>query len=152
MCVCMCVCGGGGGRKKGRCLLSVRESTIVKGGLARGDRTNIIFKLVEHTLHTHGLDFSLLQAGRILLPTLIEFYQWLHSDLAYIVTEEQAHSMTTGSVIAEASKHYYSAAGRKDLNALYKQLKGYYILITRINITSVSSRYWAHDMHVGAIH
>ena len=69
---------------------------------------------------------SQLQAGRLLLPVLIEFYQWLHSDLAYLVTEHDAYEMTIGQVVTEASKHYYSSTGRKDLSALYRELKGLY--------------------------
>ena len=68
---------------------------------------------------------SQLQASRLLLPVLIEFYQWLHSDLAYLVTEEDAHKMTVGTVVTEASKHYYSSTGTKGLSALYKHLKGW---------------------------
>ena len=75
-------------------------------------------------IHTHTHTHHHQCSDRIVLPVLVELYQWLHIDLAYLVTEEKAAKMTFGSAIAEASKHYYSAAGRKDLNALYQQLKG----------------------------
>lgn len=35
-------------------------------------------------------DHTILEAGGQLLPILLKFYQWLHKDLAYVITKEDA--------------------------------------------------------------
>ena len=44
--------------------------------------------------------------------------------------------MLIGDLIREATRHYYSASGRKDLTALYKQLKGLSTCVKRCVIVT----------------
>ena len=39
-----------------------------------------------------------LYRGGVLLPDLVEFYQWLHMDLAHLLTYDHASSITIGQV------------------------------------------------------
>ena len=48
----------------------------------------------------------MLQLGGALLPDLVEFYQWLHIHLSYLVRYERATEMSIGNVISLSAKRY----------------------------------------------
>ena len=47
-----------------------------------------------------------LQAGSALLPSLIEFYQWIHSELSYVITKTQVNEITVYEGLDLATKMY----------------------------------------------
>ena len=57
------------------------------------------------------------------LPDFLEFYQWLHRDLAGVLTPETAHKISIKNLVKQMSKHY---AGERDdkLMSLYQRVKG----------------------------
>ena len=55
-------------------------------------------------LATFTMEHTQLYCGGILLPELVELYQWLHHDIAHMLTREQASSITIGQVIEFAKK------------------------------------------------
>ena len=62
--------------------------------------------------------------GIDLLPSVVELYQWLHTELTYAVTYDEAASITLGHLAKVAAKHltYFSAASyeklkRKDISS-----------------------------------
>ena len=58
----------------------------------------------------------------MLLPDLIKFYQWLHTDLAHLVTRHRAHSvLTIGRVVALASQRMPNGMATQEL---YQRVKG----------------------------
>ena len=59
----------------------------------------------------------------LLLPDLVEFYQWLHTALAHTVTYERATTLPIGRVINLAAMRYPREMG-DHLVALYERLKG----------------------------
>ena len=48
----------------------------------------------------------MLQLGGALLPDLVEFYQWIHTHLSYLVTYERATKISIGNVISLSAKRY----------------------------------------------
>ena len=64
-----------------------------------------------------------LEAGGHLLPDLVEFYMWLHTQLAYIVSYENATELTIGKVIERIIERYSNDFG-KHLKDLYERVKG----------------------------
>ena len=64
-----------------------------------------------------------LQAGGHLLPDLVEFYLWLHSQLAYIVSYDKAAKLKIGTVVKQAVKRY-SKDVRTHVEELYERVKG----------------------------
>lgn len=63
-----------------------------------------------------------LQIGGVLLPDLVEFYQWIHTHLQHIVTYERAKSITIGEVI-ELSTTRYSSEECSYLKSLFERVK-----------------------------
>ena len=57
------------------------------------------------------------------LPDFMEFYQWLHRDLAGVLTPERAHKISIKSLVKQMSKHYAGEKGDK-LMSLYERVKG----------------------------
>ena len=57
------------------------------------------------------------------LPDFMEFYQWLHRDLAGVLTPEKAHKISIKSLMKQMSKHYAGEKGDK-LMSLYERVKG----------------------------
>ena len=64
-------------------------------------------------LHQFTLKRKLLQSGGALLPDLVEFYQWLHIHLSYLVAYEKATEITIGNVISLSAKRYPQEACTK---------------------------------------
>ena len=57
-------------------------------------------------LNLLALEQKRLQAGGTLLPDLIEFYKWIHTQLSHLVTYERAKEITIGQVINLTAKRY----------------------------------------------
>lgn len=57
--------------------------------------------------------------GIDLLPSVVELYQWLHTELTYAVTYEDAATITLGRLAKVASKHLsdHSAANHEMLKS-----------------------------------
>ena len=71
------------------------------------------------------LDWQYLEVGGSLLPSLVEFYQWLHSDLAYLLTRQRASSLTIGQVVELAEGNLEEKLG-KHIRKLYEEVKADY--------------------------
>ena len=64
-----------------------------------------------------------LQAGGRLLPDLVEFYLWLHTQLAYIVSYDKATELKIGQVVERAVERYSKDFGTH-VKVLYERVKG----------------------------
>ena len=64
-----------------------------------------------------------LQAGGVLLPSLIEFYQWIHTDLSYVITKKQAIEMTVYDAVDLAAGKY-SKELKKHYTKLFERVTG----------------------------
>lgn len=71
---------------------------------------------IEHlfVLHRFTLEQKRLQIGGALLPDLMEFYQWIHTQLSYLVTYQRAEEISIGNVISLSAKRY----SKEDFNHL----------------------------------
>ena len=58
------------------------------------------------------------------LPDFIEFYQWLHRDLAGVLTPEGAEKVTIRELVDRMSRHYRDSGSK--LMSLYERVKGNY--------------------------
>ena len=57
-------------------------------------------------LHQFTLEQKRLQVGGALLPDLVEFYKWIHTQLSHLVTYQRAKQITIGNVISLTAKRY----------------------------------------------
>ena len=57
-------------------------------------------------LHRFTLERKKLQMGGALLPDLVEFYQWIHTELSHLVTYERAKQISIGTVMSLSAKRY----------------------------------------------
>ena len=73
-----------------------------------------------------ALMYPRLKAGGALLPDLIEFYQWIHTELAYMVTKNYAQRHGFEEVITKADQKYE----RHYFSKLYERVKGVYFINT----------------------
>ena len=64
-----------------------------------------------------------LQTALPYLPDFMEFYQWLHRDLAGVLTPETVHKISIKNLVKQMSKHYAGEKGDK-LMSLYQRVKG----------------------------
>ena len=67
-----------------------------------------------------------LKAAGKLLPNLIKFYKWLHSDLAYRITKREAQGISLSDAVLTAAKRY-----PRDIDEKYQKL-----------YTDVEGEYW----------
>ena len=74
-------------------------------------------------LSRFSLQWRRLQAGGELLPDLVELYQWLHTDLAHLVSYDKACTVTIRKVINRAVKKYSRDRGQY-LEQLFVRVKG----------------------------
>ena len=65
--------------------------------------------------------------GGLLLPDLIEFYRWLHSALAHVVSYEVACKMKIRQVVDRAVRRYSPDMGQH-LLGLFERVKGTAVL------------------------
>ena len=56
------------------------------------------------------------------LTDFMEFYQWLHRDLAGVLTPEKADKLAIKKLVDQMSRHYSGESGRK-LISLYQRVK-----------------------------
>ena len=84
----------------------------------------------HYVLSKFALVYPRLKAGGALLPDLIEFYQWIHTELAYLVTHNYAQNHSLEEVITKADKKYEGL----DLCQLYERVKGVYL--TNVHLCS----------------
>lgn len=62
-------------------------------------------------LSKFGTGWETLQAGGDLLPDLVEFYTWLHTNLTYTLTKEEAETMSIGQIITLARDNLNKESG-----------------------------------------
>ena len=67
--------------------------------------------------------YTRLTAGGILLPTLIEFYQWIITDLSHVITKKQASEMSLHDAVDLATKKY-SKELEKHYTKLFEDVTG----------------------------
>lgn len=81
-----------------------------------------------YLLPTLFVDWERLQLGGALLPDLVEFYTWLHKNLAHMLTIKRASAITIGRVVelVERKKGKYI---RKLYNTVKEQYNKYVDLI-----------------------
>ena len=60
------------------------------------------------------------------LPDFMEFYQWLHRDLAGVLTPEVADRISIKKLVDRMSRNYGESGSK--LMSLYKRVKGNYIM------------------------
>ena len=66
---------------------------------------------------------DILQAGSPFLPDFIEFHQWLHNDLAGVLTPLDARKCPISTLVRRMAKHYSGKRG-EELQSLYNRVKG----------------------------
>ena len=84
-----------------------------------------------YALHQFTLEQRRLQVGGALLSDLVEFYQWIHTQLSHLVTYQRAKQITVGNVISLTAKRY-SQELCDNLTKLFKRIIGKGV---RCNIT-----------------
>ena len=100
---------------------------------AEKDFTHNLLSSADISLQKQGGELSILtqfvlerpklQAGEHLLPDLVEFYHWLHTQLAYIVSYDMAKELKIGQVVERVVERY-SKDFRKHVKDLYERVKG----------------------------
>lgn len=70
-------------------------------------------------------EWKCLQVGGSLLPCLIEFYQWLHTDISHLTTYKEASSMSIGQVITSVLTNLDKQSG-EHIRKLYEKVKREY--------------------------
>ena len=113
------------------------EADFTHSVLSSGDivRDNIALLL------RFSLQWRRLQAGGELLPDLVELYQWLHTDLAHVVSYETACKVKIKSVIDRAVRRYSPDMGLH-LQQLFAKVKGEHVCVTGAEWTwSAHNRY-----------
>ena len=73
-------------------------------------------------LHQFVQEEKKLQMGGALLPDLVEFYQWIHTELSYLVTYQRAEQISIGELI-DLSSRRYSQDYFEHLTGLFKRIK-----------------------------
>lgn len=72
-------------------------------------------------LNLFTLEQKKLQVGGALLPDLMEFYKWIHTQLSHLMTYERAKQITIGQVINLTAKRYSSEIC-DHLTSLFKRI------------------------------
>ena len=75
-------------------------------------------------LSKFALAYPRLKAGGAVLPDLIEFYTWIHEELAYRVDKTYASNNSLEEILTKACKRY----GTEDLFTLFNRVKGVFLL------------------------
>lgn len=100
------------------------EQELTHSVLSSGDLQQLSEGGKLRFLAMFTMEHTQLYCGGILLPDLVELYQWLHHDIAHLLTREHASSITIGQVIDFAKKK------RKDqgnhIRKLYESIKTNY--------------------------
>ncbi len=69
-----------------------------------------------------AMEWPRLQMGGVLLPELVELYQWLDGNIAHLLTYEQASAITIGQVISLAERNLGRETG-ENVRMLYENVK-----------------------------
>ena len=94
------------------------EQDVIQSVLCSGEDVEEI-ALLSKFFH----QWKRLSIGGGLLPHLVEFYFWLHTELAYVVSKERAYKVKLNTVIEQAVKKYPPDRG-KYLQELFTKVKG----------------------------
>ena len=108
------------------------EEEFSQSMLASVNLSNVT-KNPHYVLSKFALVYPRLKAGGALLPDLIEFYQWIHTELAYLVTYNYAQNHGLEEVITKADQKYEGL----DLCQLYERVQGVYLIIFHYNCAFV---------------
>ena len=100
----------------------VTESDYIKS-LVNAVEANDCSYTHLYALHQFTLEQRRLQVGGALLPDLVEFYQWMHTQLSHLVTYQRAKQITVGNVISLMAKRY-SQEHSDYLTKLFKRIIG----------------------------
>ena len=73
-------------------------------------------------LRQFTFEWKKLQIGGMLLPDLVEFYQWIHTELSHLVTFQRAEEISIGKIISLSAKRY-SQDCFSHLTDLFKRVK-----------------------------
>ena len=96
----------------------VTESTLTRAILSRVDvsdaKTNELYPLSRFVL-----EYPRLKIAGDLLPSIVELYQWLHSELSYAVTYDDAKTITLNRLAKVIAKRRQG-----ETKAQYERLKG----------------------------
>ncbi len=76
-------------------------------------------------LEKFAIEWPILQISGILLPDLVEFYQWLNTNVSHILTREEASSITIGDVIRLAEENSSKDVGLH-VRELFERVKKNY--------------------------
>ncbi len=91
-------------------------------------------------LSKFALEYPRLEAAGALLPELLEFYRWIHIELAYRVTFKYAENHTIQDVIEKADDEYKRRDMKEtkgfELPQLYEKVKGNFYSF-KYNVTSM---------------
>lgn len=98
------------------------EGALVQSLLSQIDIGDYISN-TEHVLSQFALHRHKLEIGGELLPNLVEFYQWLHQELAHVITRKDAEGIPVSRAVRVLAKSYSTDEGER-LQQLYKNLKG----------------------------
>ena len=83
-------------------------------------------------LHHFTLEHDRLQLGGVLLPDLVEFYQWIHTHLSHLLTYERAQKITIGDVIKLSAKRYPPKL-HEHLTSLYQNFSSKLLLLFELS-------------------
>ena len=90
------------------------------------DTKNELFALSKF-----ALEYPRLEAAGALLPELLEFYRWIHIELAYRVTFKYAENHTIQELIEKADEEYKRRDMKEtkgfELPQLYEKVKGNFL-------------------------
>ncbi len=72
-----------------------------------------------YPLSRFTIEYRRLRVGGDLLPGIVELYQWLHTELTYAMTYEEARTITLGRLANVIAKKFSG-----DRKQRYEKLKG----------------------------
>lgn len=73
---------------------------VVLSSVTAADPTHPLYPLSQFVI-----EYPRLRVGMDLLPSLLELYQWLHSELCYAVSYEQTTHITLGRLSKVLTRH-----------------------------------------------
>lgn len=76
-------------------------------------------------LSRFAMEWSCLQVGGVLLLDLVELYQWLHTDIAHLLTRNEASTISIGEVITRVEKNLKGDSGQA-IRDRYERVKKNY--------------------------
>ena len=90
-------------------------------------------------LNLFTLEQKKLQVGGALLPDLIEFYKWIHTQLSHLMTYERAKQISIGQVINLTAKRYSSEIC-DHLTSLFKRINSKHRLCVHMCVPVIVCR------------